>query len=49
MSRPLTGELVGLRGARVGNYRVLFRVEDGPSVVRVYRVAHRADAYRSLD
>ncbi|MBP7961532.1 MAG: type II toxin-antitoxin system RelE/ParE family toxin [Caldilineaceae bacterium] len=30
---------------RVGNYRVLFEIEDGNRVV-IYRVRHRRDAYR---
>ncbi len=29
---------------RVGNYRVLFEVEDGKVIV--YRIVHRKDAYR---
>lgn len=44
MSKPLQGELEGLRSARRGDYRVLFRLgQDG--TLAVIRVAHRADAY----
>lgn len=31
---------------RVGDYRVLYRVDDGAGVVYVYRVKHRREAYR---
>lgn len=30
---------------RVGNYRILFELEDGTNIV-VYRVIHRREAYR---
>lgn len=45
MSKPLRYELEGLRTARRGDYRVLFRLEP-EHVLLVVRVAHRADAYR---
>lgn len=32
---------------RVGRYRVLYTVEDRLRRVRIYRVAHRRDVYRS--
>lgn len=32
--------------ARVGNYRILYRVHEAVQVVSVTRVAHRAGAYR---
>lgn len=31
---------------RVGNYRVIYEVEDKEKVVRVMRVRHRGEAYR---
>jgi mRNA interferase RelE/StbE len=31
---------------RVGNYRVLYEVDDTARVVRIMRVRHRRDAYR---
>ena len=46
LSKPLTGELTGLRSARRGDYRVLLRVDEEASLVVVLRIAHRADAYR---
>ena len=47
LSKPLRGELEGLRSARRGDYRVLFRLLDATSVLLVVRVAHRADVYRA--
>ncbi|MEK7280804.1 MAG: type II toxin-antitoxin system RelE/ParE family toxin [Chloroflexota bacterium] len=32
--------------ARVGEYRVLYEVDDDNLLVEVYRVAHRSEAYR---
>ncbi len=46
LSKPLTGELSGLRSARRGDYRVLIEVDDQSRRILVVRVAHRADAYR---
>ena len=45
-SKPLTGELEGLRSARRGDYRVLLRIDEDASTVVIIRVAHRADVYR---
>lgn len=46
ISKPLRGDLEGLRSARRGDYRVLVRIHD-TAVVEVIRVAHRGDAYRA--
>ena len=46
-SKPLVGELEGLRSARRGDYRVLLRIDESEQLVIVVRVAHRADAYRT--
>lgn len=45
-SKPLTGELEGLRSARRGDYRVLLWIEEDTQPVVIVRVAHRAHAYR---
>lgn len=42
----LRAERAGYRSARVGPYRVIYRIDEAAGVVRVVRVAHRADAYR---
>lgn len=47
LSKPLRGELEGLRSARRGDYRVLFRLHSDARVLLVVRVAHRADVYRA--
>lgn len=31
---------------RLGDYRILFRIDDGHSTVLVLRIAHRREAYR---
>ncbi len=46
MSKPLRGELEGLRSARRGDYRVIFELDPGTRSLLVIRVAHRADVYR---
>ncbi len=47
MSKPLRGELEGLRSARRGDYRVLFSLNDTTRVLLVVRIAHRVDVYRA--
>ena len=46
MSKPLRGELEGLRSARRGDYRVLFSLDEATATLLVVRIAHRADVYR---
>jgi mRNA interferase RelE/StbE len=41
--KQLVGQLRGLWSARVGNYRVIYTIEDGTVTVRAIR--HRAVAY----
>jgi mRNA interferase RelE/StbE len=43
---PLLGELEGLYSARRGDYRIIYEVDQGASVVLVHRVQHRRDVYR---
>jgi mRNA interferase RelE/StbE len=43
--KPLLGELLGLRSARRGDYRIIYEIQD-PDVVVVHRVQHRRDIYR---
>jgi mRNA interferase RelE/StbE len=31
---------------RIGNYRVIYEIDDSDRTVRVFRVRHRRDAYR---
>ena len=46
LGTTLKGDLRGLRRIRVGDYRVIYEVQDSVLVVLVVRVAHRRDAYR---
>jgi mRNA interferase RelE/StbE len=45
IGHPLENELAGLYGAHVGDYRVIYRIDDEQCVVEVIRVARRADVY----
>lgn len=42
----LTGELGGLWRWRIGDYRVVARIEDERITILVVRVAHRREVYR---
>ena len=42
----LKGELRGLRRIRVGDYRIIYEVQDRQLVVLVVRVRHRREVYR---
>ena len=44
-SRKLTGSEGSYR-LRVGDYRILYQVDDEEKVVKVYAVGHRRDVYR---
>jgi mRNA interferase RelE/StbE len=47
LSRPLTNELLGLRTARRGDYRVLFTIDIEVHTLYVLRIEHRADVYKT--
>ena len=42
----LQRELAGLRSARRGVYRIVYEIDDAERLVIVYRIEHRATAYR---
>lgn len=44
--KSLKGELRGLRRIRVGDYRVVYEVQDRQLSILVIRVRHRRDLYR---
>lgn len=46
LSKPLGEDLVGVRTARRGDYRVLIRMDDTTRTVLVVRIDHRAQVYR---
>ena len=44
-SKKLSGG--GLRWRiRVGDYRILYEIDDSQKIVKVYRIAHRKEVYR---
>ena len=42
----LQRELAGMRSARRGVYRIIYEIEETERLVVVYRIEHRATAYR---
>jgi len=46
VGKQLRGELAGIRSARRGTYRVLYRINDPRHEVVVLRIEHRSEAYR---
>ncbi|MFJ4027904.1 type II toxin-antitoxin system RelE/ParE family toxin [Paenarthrobacter sp. NPDC089989] len=46
LSKPLTNELIGMRTARRGDYRVLFTLDIEEHVLYIHRIQHRADVYK---
>lgn len=47
VGKPLGGHLAGHRSARVGQYRVVYRIEDTRVVVVVVTIAHRGVVHRA--
>ena len=47
VGRPLQRELAGYQSARRGAYRIVYRILDDDHCVRVVRIEHRADVYRT--
>jgi len=45
-ARALAGHPNGVLRLRVGDYRVIYQIEDSRVVVTVVRVAHRREVYR---
>ncbi len=46
LSKPLTNELLGLRTARRGDYRVLSTLDIEEHILYVHRIEHRSDVYK---
>ncbi len=46
--KPLKGSYKGLYRYRIGDYRIIYSVEDDRLIVFVLRIRHRKDAYRGL-
>jgi len=47
VGKQLRGHLAGIRSARRGTYRVLYRINEVQREVVVLRIEHRRDVYRS--
>jgi mRNA interferase RelE/StbE len=45
-AKALRGKSKGLMRLRVGDYRVIYRVDDADHEVTVIQIAHRRDVYR---
>ena len=46
LGAPLQGTMAGLWRYRIGDYRLLCRIEDGRCVVLALAVGHRREVYR---
>jgi mRNA interferase RelE/StbE len=46
VGKPLKFGLEGLHSARRGDYRVIYRIDDGQRLVTVMAIEHRSDIYR---
>jgi mRNA interferase RelE/StbE len=46
LGEALAGDLAGLWRWRIGDYRVIARIEDQKLLILVVRVAHRREVYR---
>lgn len=42
----LRGQLTGLRSARRGSYRIIYRVDEDQHSIEVAHIGHRRDVYR---
>lgn len=46
LGKILKGDFSGLRRLQVGNYRIVYEINEGQVLVLVLRVAHRQQVYR---
>ncbi|HEX5036632.1 MAG TPA: type II toxin-antitoxin system RelE/ParE family toxin [bacterium] len=46
--KPLTGPYKGLWKYRIGDYRIIYAVEDKRLVVFILRIRHRKDVYHGI-
>lgn len=44
----LAGDLAGIYKLRVGDYRVLYTLENDARSIRILRIRHRRDVYKNL-
>lgn len=43
--KPLQYSLKGLRRLRVGDYRIIFQIEEDPKTVLIVKIGHRREVY----
>ena len=48
LGSPLRGLKAGLWRYRVGNYRIVYEIDDATEIITVATVGHRRDVYRRL-
>jgi mRNA interferase RelE/StbE len=46
LGKELRGDLVGLRSARRGEYRVIYRLDESERTIHLVLIFQRRDAYR---
>ena len=46
LGKPLKGELKGRYSYRIGNYRIIYRIEHRRLVIIIIDIGHRRDIYR---
>ena len=46
VGKPLTGDLAGIRSARLGRWRVLYEINETSHKVIVLAIGHRRSVYR---
>ena len=46
IGRPLRGELSGKHSLRIGDYRVIYVIDEDENLVILYTVKHRKKVYR---
>jgi addiction module RelE/StbE family toxin len=44
----LMGEFAGYRSLKPRRYRIIYRVNEGESLIEIYHVGHRRDVYETL-
>ena len=43
---PLSGQLVGMRSARRGSYRIMYAIDEQLQRIGIIHIDHRGDVYR---
>ncbi len=46
--KPLAGSYKGLYRFRIGDYRIIYSIEDDKLIIVVLRIRHRKDVYHGI-